>query len=194
MNNSIQVSRLCCSWSGDNSCGIETPYLQVLPGWCRCVSTAMSEHRSYSAKNTDRVVNRGSSSISCFKRSIFTFCALPLWDKWSSWKLPFFNRWKQCCAVRMESASLPIVPYLLLVASSLKRNWWSRSNRTSLSDIFICNSRSTFISIIWLFLEKHSYPLYKLLAWNLLDYCRKFSKKCKNFLATEIFPSRLNRA
>ena len=171
----MQALTLYCSWSGDNSWGIQTPYFHVLPNSCRCVSIAIWEHPRRSAKHL--VVNRGSCSISSFKRSISTCNGLPLWGKSSSSKLPFLNRWNQCCAVRMVNTSLPIVPHMLLVASVAlrsNRNSWSKSNRSSLRDSFISNSRSSSISIILLSFEQYSYCLYILLIWNILERSRPF--------------------
>ena len=186
----MQASILCCSWTGDNSWGIQTTYFHVLSNSCRCVSIAIWEHPRRSAKHL--VVNRGSCSISSFKRSISICNGLPLWGKSSSSKLPFLNRWNQCCAVRMESTSLPIVPHMLLVASVAlrpNRNSWSKSNRSSLRDNFISNSRSTSISIILLSFEQYSCHLYILLIWNILERSRPFQeifeKNAKNFLPTQ---------
>jgi len=157
----MQASILCCSWCGDNSCGIQTPYFHVLPDSCRCVSTVIWEYPSRSAKH--RVVNFGSSSISCFKTFISISSGLLVWDKSSSSKLPFLNRLNQCFAVPMESTSLPIVPHMLLaayVALRPRRNSWSRSTRSSLWDIFVFNSRSTFVSTVLLLFERYSHLLY----------------------------------
>ena len=142
-----------------------------------CFDCYMREHPRRSAKHL--VVNRGSCSISSFKRSISTCNGIPLWGKSSSSKLPFLNRWNQCCAVRMESTALPIVPHMLLVASVAlrpKRNSWSKSNRSSLRDNFISNSRSSSISIILLSFEQYSYHLYILLIWNILERSRPFQE------------------
>ncbi len=73
------------------------------------ISTFYLIHPSRSAKHY--VFNLGSSSISCFKTSISPSIVLPERGKSSSSKLPFLNR---CCAIRMESASLPFVPHMLL--------------------------------------------------------------------------------
>ena len=186
----MQASTLCCSWSGDNSWGIQTPYFHVLSNSYRCVSIAIWKHLRRSSKHL--VVNRESCSISSFKRSISTSNGLPLWGKSSNSKLPFLNRSNQCCAVRMESTALPIVPHILLVASVAlrpNRNSWSKSNRNSLRDNFICNSRSTSISIILLSFEQYSYHLYILLIWNILERSQPFQeifeKNAKIFLPTQ---------
>ena len=138
------------------------------------------------------VVNRESCSINSFKRSISTCNGLPLWSKSSSSKLSFLNRWNQYCGVWMESTSLPIVPHILLVASVAlrpNRNSWSKSNRSSLRDNFISNSRSSSISIILLSFKQYSYHLYILLIWNILGRSRPFQeifeKNAKNFLPTQ---------
>ena len=67
---STQAPTLYRSWCCDKSCGIQTPYFYVLTNSCRWVSTVTWEHLSRSAEQ--RVVNRESSSIRCFKRAFMT--------------------------------------------------------------------------------------------------------------------------
>ena len=114
--NAIQVSTLSESWCGDNSCGIQTPYFHVLPNSLRCIFTVLWEHWSRSAKQ--HVASVGSSSISCYKTSTFVSRGLAECRELSSSPLPLLNRLNQCCAVRIERMSTPIVRiYFLLLPS-----------------------------------------------------------------------------
>ena len=133
--NAIQISTLSWSWCGDNWCGIQTPYFHVLSNSLRCVSTAVWEYPSRSAKQP--VASLGPSSISCFKTSTSTSSGLPECRESLSSKLPLLNRLKQWCAVRIQSMSSPIVLYTFLAASFAlrsKRNSWSSSTRSPLHD------------------------------------------------------------
>ncbi len=74
------------------------------------------------------------------------------------------------------------------VAWRPKRNSWSRSTRSSLQDIFIPNSRSTSICIVFLLFERYSYSLYTLgmkTSWSFSTVLGKL-KKTKKFLTNRI--------
>ena len=172
---SIQASTLYWSWCGDNSCGIQTQYLHTLPNRIRCFSAAVWEHPICSAKH--RVVNRGSSSISCFKRSVSTSGGRPQRGKsWSS-KLPFSKRLNQCCAVRMERTSLPIVLHISSVACVAlwsRRNSWSKSTRIFLRVRFISSPLLPSTSIALLSFGTNSPFFYTPYLWRLLELSRVF--------------------
>ena len=173
--NAIQVSTLIVSWCGDNSCGIQTPYFHVLPNSLRCVSTVLGEHPTPSAKQ--HVVSVGSSSMSCYKTSTFTSRGLAECRELSSSTLPPLNRLNQCCTVRIERMSTPVVPHIFLaasVASQPKWNSWNRSTRSSWHDKFICDSWSMSTSMMLLLFERCSnFPSIPLVL-KLLELSRLF--------------------
>jgi hypothetical protein len=119
-----------------------------------------------------------SSSMSYF--NVYMFISQP--GELSSSKFRFLNRLIQCCAVGMESTSLPIVLHMLLaafVALRPKRNSWSKSRQSSLWEIFNSNLKRVSLLIILLLFARHLHSLYISQVWKLPDVSRIFYRILK---------------